>query len=102
MDLLGFFEEKIGYLEIKIRLTPLNRLSRTGSPRSGSDAARLPAARVWLGRHWLPQAIPRRVVRHGTVWARMWSQRGRLSRSGSRRTGCGYARMWSPVHNMSL
>jgi hypothetical protein len=59
MDLLGFFKEKIGFLEIKIRLTPLISLSHTGSLRSGSDAAWLPVARAWLSRHWLPQAIPR-------------------------------------------
>jgi hypothetical protein len=56
-------------------------------------------ARVWLGRHWLPQAIPRGAVRPGAVWTGMWPRRGRPSRSGSLRIGCVYARMRSPVHN---
>jgi hypothetical protein len=39
MDLLEFFKEKTGFLEIKIRLTPLNSLSHTGSPRIGCGLA---------------------------------------------------------------
>jgi hypothetical protein len=78
-------------------LNPLNRSSHTGSP--GSGAAWLLAARAWLARHWQPHAIPRGAVRLGAVRASVWPRWDWLSRSGSRRIGCGYASMWPPVHH---
>jgi hypothetical protein len=39
MDLLGFFKEKIGFLEKENTLTPLNSLSHTRSPRIGCGLA---------------------------------------------------------------
>jgi hypothetical protein len=41
-------------------------------------------------------------VRLGAVRAGMSPRRDRPSYSGSRRIGCGYAGMWSLVHNTSL
>jgi hypothetical protein len=71
MDLLWFFKEKMHFLELKF-VNPYKTAQPHRIPRPGSDAVSPPAARVWLARHWWPQAIPRETVRPGAVWAGVW------------------------------
>jgi hypothetical protein len=72
MDFLGFIKGKNQFLEIKkIRFNPLS-FSHTGSPDPDPMRSVPPAARVWLGCHWWPQAIPGKPVRPGAVWVGVW------------------------------
>jgi hypothetical protein len=99
MDFLGFFKGKNHFLEFKNTFKPLNPPQPHRIPDFGLGAARRSAARVRLGGHWLPHAIPRGVVRLGAVRAGVWPRLDWPSHSGSRRAGCGHAGVWSPVHH---
>jgi hypothetical protein len=58
MDFLGFFKEKMHFLEIKKIRFPLLNTPATPDPPARIRCGRLPAASMWLKCQWLPHAIP--------------------------------------------
>jgi hypothetical protein len=99
MDLLGFFREKICFLELKY-VNPLKIPSATPDPPK-PDRLRLGSLRPTCGWAAIGYRMRSRegTVRLGAVRAGVWPRRDRSSHSGSWRIGCGHAGMWRPVHN---